>query len=405
MATVNIKMSPEDEAALSAAGKEWTAANAAGDADAKAAAHETAEKIRAKYNYSGGDDGSGYIPLGQKQEAGIYDLSEYLKKQYAAQVEAELAGLKGAYEKSMAGYDEKLERLPQQYDAARNKVAAQDAIARKSFDERAAANGLNSGTSGQVELARSSAFQRDLANLDQEQANAVSDLNLEKANLQAQYESALAQARATGDASMANALYQELIRVQGLEREDEQIAAAREAADLELALRYGMSVDQLAALRGGTGGNAGATGQQGTAGTTQSGGTPRKSPAKTGYDNGSLSAEQVKTLQAYYGLTQDGMWGPNSKSTTGMTAAQAWDNYINAGKTDSQQWTGNGSTGKGDYGSFDYDPDEGIFLWAGNAYHNPEALVRDMGAANMTDQQKKSLRSKMAAWGFDISFD
>lgn len=243
MPTVNIKMNPEDEAALTAAGNAYNEAMVAGDEAARKKAHADAERIRANYGYSGGEDGSQFVPLGSGGTGSGYDLSAHLKDTYAAQVEAQLAGLKGAYEQSMAGYDARLERLPQTYDAARNKVAAQDAIARKSFDERAAASGLNSGTSGQVELARSSAYRRDLANLDQEQANAVSDLELEKANLIAQYKSAMAQARADGDADLAKALYQELVRVQGLEREDEQIQAAREAEEKELALRYGLFTD------------------------------------------------------------------------------------------------------------------------------------------------------------------
>lgn len=42
----------------------WEAANAAGDEAGKKAAHDAAEKIRAKYSYSGGVDGSDYIKLG-----------------------------------------------------------------------------------------------------------------------------------------------------------------------------------------------------------------------------------------------------------------------------------------------------------------------------------------------------
>ena len=40
-----------------------------------------------------------------------YDLSEYLKRQKAAQLESALAGLKGAYEQSLAGYLSAGERL------------------------------------------------------------------------------------------------------------------------------------------------------------------------------------------------------------------------------------------------------------------------------------------------------
>ncbi len=55
-------MSSKDVAALDAAGDSWAAAQAAGDQAAMDAAHRQAEQIREKYNYSGGSDGSQYLP-------------------------------------------------------------------------------------------------------------------------------------------------------------------------------------------------------------------------------------------------------------------------------------------------------------------------------------------------------
>lgn len=47
-----------------------------------------------------------------------------------------------------------------------------------------------------------------------------------------------------------------------------------------------------------------------------------------GYNNGGLTAEQVKQLQAYYGADADGMWGTNSAASAGgMTAQEAWQQY------------------------------------------------------------------------------
>ena len=384
-------MSAAEKKALADAGAAWTEANKAWEA-AKAEddqalmdyyqalkdkAHADAEAIRLNYGFSGGDDGTGYyerpleeellpeLPLEQPLEkpAQNYDLTEYLKQLYAAQVEAQLAGLKGAYEKSVAGYDAQLEQLPRVYDEARNKLAAQDAIARKSFDERAAANGLNSGTGGQVELARSSAFRRDLAGLDQAQAEAVSGLELEKTNLKAQYESALAQAEAEGNAALASALYEELVRVQG----------------------------------------TGLISSVGSTGTKTPGSTPTPaSPPGKGYDNGSLSTEQVKALQAFYGVAQDGMWGPNSQKVSGLSANEAWQRYLNYGRTGGQ-----GGSADGDYGSMSYDPDEGVFSWAGKGYYDLNTLVQDIAKveAQLTAAQKKQIQDELAVWGFEIRFE
>ena len=49
--------------------------------------------------------------------------------------------------------------------------------------------------------------------------------------------------------------------------------------------------------------------------------------ADGGYDNGSLTTEQVKELQKHHRLTLDGYWGPGSKRLTGMTADEAWARY------------------------------------------------------------------------------
>lgn len=157
---------------------------------------------------------------------------------YAAQVESALAGLKGAYDSGMAGYDAALEMLPQRYQGYRNDAAAQSAMAQKNFDERAQASGLNSGASGQAALDASAVYRGTLAQLNQAQANAAAEIDRAKANLRAQYETAVAQARANGDASLAEALYKELIRVDSLAREDEQTAYDREQDDKKWEYTY-----------------------------------------------------------------------------------------------------------------------------------------------------------------------
>lgn len=51
----------------------------------------------------------------------------------------------------------------------------------------------------------------------------------------------------------------------------------------------------------------------------------------SGYNNGGLSADQVRQMQEYYGTTADGLWGANSKAAAGgMSAAEAWNAYRKA---------------------------------------------------------------------------
>lgn len=62
MAQQKPALSKTDQAAIDAAGREWQAARDAGDKAAELAAHNKAEAIRNKNGYSGGMDGSQYIP-------------------------------------------------------------------------------------------------------------------------------------------------------------------------------------------------------------------------------------------------------------------------------------------------------------------------------------------------------
>ena len=62
--------------------------------------------------------------------------------------------------------------------------------------------------------------------------------------------------------------------------------------------------------------------------------TPSQTPPGTsssGYDNGGLTAEQIKAMQRFYGTNADGMWGANSTAAAGgKTAADAWNAYQTA---------------------------------------------------------------------------
>lgn len=211
-------------------------------------AHSQAESIRNNAGYSGGADGSGNFIVGDEtggfgdtpvssggRDGGgggskggenrfrVSDYSDYLKDLYAANTAAQLAALKAAYEQNTADLDANAEKIPKIYYAARNETAAQSDLARQSFNEYAAARGLNTGTSGQAELSRSSTLQGNLADIAGREADALAANDLARQKLAAQYSSAVAQAEANGNAQLAQALYQEYVR---------QDSAAQQAADL-----------------------------------------------------------------------------------------------------------------------------------------------------------------------------
>lgn len=337
---------------------------------------------------SGGVSGSGSTG-GTSGGGSGYDLSEWLKKQYASALEGELAGLKDAYEKNNAGLEDEEARLSGIYDPQRNRIAAQNALEKRVWDERAAANGLSSGANGQAELARSSTMQRDLASIGEEEANARADVSLRKKNLTIEYTNAITQARANGQAELAKALYNELVRVQGLEREDQiresenALKQAQAKMEYDLALKQ-MEADSAAASQttakpsltasqaytaykngirtdevmtamqyyygiggnssGGSGGTSGASGGTYSGGTSGKTGTTTTTPSKvttTGkvsYDNGGLTSAQIKQLQQDMNkylptgqkIAVDGYWGPATKAAAGGATAKdyyyAWLN-------------------------------------------------------------------------------
>ena len=161
-----------------------------------------------------------------QQPQQVNDLSDYLRDMYRQQMQANLSALEGAYNANVTRMQRQGELIPQKYDAMRNLAAAQNELSRRNFGEYAAARGLNTGTSGQAELARSAELQRNLADLGAQEAEASGNLESELTALEQQYNAAVAQAQASGNADLANALYQELVRRQSA-------AAAQAEADAE----------------------------------------------------------------------------------------------------------------------------------------------------------------------------
>lgn len=214
------------------------------------------------------------------------DLSNYLKQQYASALESELAGLESAYKQSTAMLDRTAQAIPQEYETKRNTVAATNALEKQAFDERANAMGLNTGTSGQAQLARSSMYQRDLAGIGAAEANAMADLDLQRAQRQAEYEAAMVEAKAKSDAALNSALYAEMVRQQ-------ELAAAQAAAAAKAAS---------------------------TTKTTSGGGG--------GYNNGNLSTAEVKRMQQFINsglpanqqIAVDGKWGAETTAAAGASA-------------------------------------------------------------------------------------
>ncbi len=276
----------------------------------------------------------------------IGDGNDYLKELYAKKVAAELAALKSAYEQNTATLDASRAQIAPVYDIARNSAANQNALSRGAFQEMAVANGLNTGTTGQAALAQDVVLQQNLSQIDREQAEKTAAIDLQRSQLDTEYRNAIAKAEATGDAELANALYEEYVRQQNLYAKygaqtggsgGSGTAAVVKpnltASQVQSALKNGIVTDDVISAFDyyygqGAYDSLYGTGRltAGTTGTAKTGSSTGKK--KGSYSNGSLTNEQVKQLQKYYGVSQDGKWGANSKKAAGgLTADQAWAKY------------------------------------------------------------------------------
>ena len=281
----------------------------------------------------------------------IGDGNDYLKELYAKKVAAELAALKSAYEQNTATLDASRAQIAPVYDIARNSAANQNALSRGAFQEMAVANGLNSGTTGQAALAQDVVLQQNLSQIDREQAEKTAAIDLQRSQLDTEYRNAIAKAEATGDAELANALYEEYVRQQNLYAKyggqtggsgsggsggSTVVKPTLTASQVQSALKNGIVTDDVISAFDyyygqGAYDSLYGTGKLTSGGSSGGGSTGGK---KGSYSNGSLTNEQVKQLQKYYGVSQDGKWGTNSKKAAGgLTADEAWAKYQGGGRT------------------------------------------------------------------------
>ncbi len=289
----------------------------------------------------------------------IGDGNDYLKELYAKKVAAELAALKSAYEQNTATLDSSRAQIAPVYDIARNSAANQNALSRGAFQEMAVANGLNTGTTGQAALAQDVVLQQNLSQIDREQAEKTAAIDLQRSQLDTEYRNAIAKAEATGDAELANALYEEYVRQQNLYAKyggqtggsssggsggSTVVKPTLTASQVQSALKNGIVTDDVISAFDyyygqGAYDSLYGTGKLTSGGFSGGGSTGKK---KGSYSNGSLTNQQVKQLQKYYGVSQDGKWGTNSKKAAGgLTADQAWAKYQGGGSSGKYENVGN----------------------------------------------------------------
>lgn len=176
------------------------------------------------YRSGGGYSAPGYtaatLPSATSQEA-------YINAMYDASLQRKKAALEEEYAANVGALDRQAATIPGQYQAAVDQAAAQAAINRAAFNERAAAAGLSTGAAGQAALANQNALMGSVSDIRRAQSDAMNDVEKQRMDLQTAYQKAIAEAVANNEADRAAALYNEAVRV------DESIVAtaANQAAE------------------------------------------------------------------------------------------------------------------------------------------------------------------------------
>lgn len=214
-------LSESDKAKIESLQAAWEQANMRGDEALKQQLHAAAQAIREEYGYSGGGDGSMYLPIelpeGHLPNVGLPSVTlpsyeaqiDPTNDLYDAALDAAIAGLQNAYDQSRLEIEHTMEGIPQQYQDQRNAVAAQSERDRLRWNEYANATGLGSGVNGQASLAFSTQLQNDLGSLRRGEADAIADMKFQLNQLEVSYQNSIAEAIANNEYERAAALLEE----------------------------------------------------------------------------------------------------------------------------------------------------------------------------------------------------
>lgn len=335
-------LSKEDSAKIDSAKKKYAEAQAKGDKAGMESAHSEAEAVRAKYNYSGGVDGSQNIRLNQEpgwtgsggksntsvktSESSTYqdDLARLKKLQQKATANE----LKAQKEKTLQALAEQEATVKPTYQNQRNLASANSQKSARSFSEYLANRGLtNSGASAQGEMNRLSTLQNTLGTIDTNETNELNEIARARANAKSDYASNLATANSQLEAEYFNNLLQENQRQRLIDEQLKQQSMQQYANDYQaqinnlLAQGYSPNsreVLQLSALRGDKIANNinNATNVSNALASIQAG--------NINYNNAAALGWTVAQAQNYYNEYQASLIAQAQKEAE----QQAFDNYI-----------------------------------------------------------------------------
>ena len=168
--------------------------------------------------------------LGDYKTPTANSQEELIRKMYESNLASNKSQLESDYNQNLSNLGAEESKLGQIYYEQHRQAQAESDRNRQAFQEYANARGLNSGTGGQAELARSNQLSANLNALRQSEAEKRAEVERQRQLLGQQYQQAIQKAQADNDLNLAKALYEEAVRV------DESITSAAQA-DADRALQ------------------------------------------------------------------------------------------------------------------------------------------------------------------------
>lgn len=141
------------------------------------------------------------------------DQSEYIRRMYEQQLAANKAQLESDYNQNVSNLGGEESKLGSNYYEQRRQTQANADRSQSNYNEIANASGLNTGTRGQAQLARSNQLQSNLAALNNAEAQNRAEIERQRTLLGQQYQNAIQKAQAENNMELAQRLYQEAVRV------------------------------------------------------------------------------------------------------------------------------------------------------------------------------------------------
>ena len=356
---------------------------------------------------------SQYLPENQQMpQFEIPSFEEFLSQMgYDQYTDATQQRIQAAVEQAVNNYNAQIEQTNKDSDELARQAYVAKMLGQKNLDQQLSAAGYAGGMADSQRIQTETNYENNLQDIENQRQLVIAEL-----------QRAIRDAQLTGDLQAAQELQAYLQSMQSnwlsyvqnqqqmqnsnywnqqqMQANQQQINAEQAATAYNRALQMlgmgimpgtdllsqaNLSQQEAEAIRASVlaelGGASGSTGRSGTAASS---GVSRSSGGRT-YDNGSLTASQVRQLQNYYGVTADGMWGRDSAGAAGgLTADEAWAAL--------QRSTPSGNSSG--FSAMAYSS----YLSRGQLEKADEYLARYWNA--LTDREKQTVNSLIQSYGY-----